>query len=159
MEQQSSQKKVQLKKNWSEQLDGSSWSVTELLTGFRSPSVTVFVLKHFLFTQQLANSTEERETHFCYRRNAIRKKKNLSKEVCEWQCFCFFYSTTKSCCILKKKYSVLIFQPLMTPLGPRLTLCCLETWLDTCLPEQTSWRLGICVSCTLSCVCKHSQNV
>lgn len=31
-------------------------------------------------------------------------------------------------------------QPPTTLPAPRLTLCCLETWLDTCLPGQTSWR-------------------
>lgn len=39
-----------------------------------------------------------------------------------------------------------ILQHVTTPRGPHLTLCCLEIWLDTCLPEQTSWRWGTSVA-------------
>lgn len=35
-----------------------------------------------------------------------------------------------------------IQQQVTTLLGPHLTLCCLEIWLDTCLHEPTSWRWG-----------------
>lgn len=160
---QSSQRKVELKKNWSEQLDRSSWSVrnlSELLTAFRSPSVTMFD-KHFtvMFTQQLANSEkgEKLNTFLISLRTAlIFGKTNVGRSL-QVAFFCFhaqYKGNVLYTHILVCMHCVsLILQPLTTPLGPHLTLCCLEIWLDTCLPEQTSWRSGdTCVLYFIVCV-------